>query len=344
MVIAPHVGGRVLRVRLTNRLGTDPATLMGVRIARQTEDASIAARSSRRVLFGGSGRITIPAGQEAFSDPVRMRFRPFRPLAISAYVPGVVSAATRHRTAMQTSYLTRAGAGNHASDVNGAAFDFRVTSWLLVDGLDVSTKRRLGSVVAFGDSITDGLRSGIDTNRRYPDYLARRLLRRPGAPPLTVLNAGIAGNELLASGYLPFGPSGLSRARADVIGQAGVSDVILLEGLNDLSGSSAREVISGLRRLIHRLRRHGLHVLLGTLTPSGSAGRTWRRHERVNRWIREHRRSRVVDFARAVRSRRSPRRLARRYDSGDHLHPNASGYRAMAAAIDLRRLDGSTCG
>jgi lysophospholipase L1-like esterase len=343
MVVAPHVGGHMVRVRLTNRFGVDPITLTNVRIGKRSSDASIVPGTNRRVSWDGRGRVTIQPGHEAASDPVRMRSSAFRSLAVSAYVNGVVNAPTRHLIAKQTSYVTPQGAGDHSSDEGGGAFTSSVTSWLLVDGVDISTKRRMGAVVAFGDSNTDGLGSPMDADSRYPDYLARRLLRQDGGPRLSVLNAGISGNALLV-GFIPqYGPSGLSRARADVIDQPAATDVLMLEGRNDLDFASARDVISGLRTLVRRFRSHGLHVLLGTITPGATGEQAERRRRRVNRWIRGRRRSRVVDFDRAVRSRTNPGRLASRYDSGDHLHLNAAGYRAMAAAIHLSQLHGGTC-
>jgi lysophospholipase L1-like esterase len=212
--------------------------------------------------------------------------------------------------------------------------------------VEVATRHRAaGAVVAFGDSTTDGLRSGVDRNRRYPDYLGRRLLRHSG-PRLSVLNAGITANELLDDSPLALGgPSGLSRLKPDVIDQQAVQDVIALEGINDLRANpsgSAQPVIEGLRKLTARLHRHGIRVFLGTLPPAGGSLGTSDGvnplRKRVNRWIRSRAHARVVDFDRVLRSPGRPYRLRARYDSGDHLHPNARGYRAMANAVPLSRL------
>jgi lysophospholipase L1-like esterase len=342
MVLRPHIGGSRVRLRFTNRFGTEPMTVSDVRIAKRRSNASIVAGSDHRVFWGGRGKVTIPPGDEMLSDPVRIRFGAFGPLAISAFVPGSAP-ATRHYDAEQTSYLTPAGTGDHSGDSEGHAF-VPVTSWLLVDGPETSTRQPTGAVVAFGDSLTDGFHSGIDADSRYPDYLQRRLLRDDGTSRLSVLNAGITANELLQFTYTPIGsPSGLSRARADAIDQPGATDAIILEGVNDLGFSTADEVIAGLKTLIHRFRAHELHVLLGTLLPRGATGEIEQRRRAVNRWILGRDPSLTVDFARVVRDPTHQSRLAARYDSGDHLHPNAAGYKAMAAAVPLSRLRGATC-
>ncbi|HEY2636898.1 MAG TPA: GDSL-type esterase/lipase family protein, partial [Solirubrobacteraceae bacterium] len=193
---------------------------------------------------------------------------------------------------------------------------------------------------------------GMDTDARYPDFLARRLAERRDGPRLSVLNLGISGNRVLVAGT---GPSLLVRLGPDVLARPDVTDVILLEGINDLGrGASAPEVVAGLRQAVGLLRAarrsRELHVLVGTLTPAGGAAegpayaRTEAARRAVNRAIREGGLGDgVVDFDRAVRDTAHPDRLAPRFDSGDHLHPSAAGYRRMAAAVPLARLGGTGC-
>jgi lysophospholipase L1-like esterase len=342
MVVTPHAGGRRVRVRFTNRFGTDPVRLADVSIGARASGAAVTPGTSRRVLWDGNKHVTIQPGHDVKSDPVTMPFRAFQSLVVSAYVPGAVPAPTRHLDAEQTSYLTPEGSGNHVSDEGASAFTSSVTSWLLLAGVDISTRDRMGTVVAFGDSITDGTASGLDANARYPDFLARRLLRSDRLG-LSVLNAGIAGNSVLFQFFRQFGPSGLSRFRTDAIDQPGARDVILLEGINDLNIASARDLIGGLRKLVRRFRAAGLTVLLGTLTPHGAQGKLERRRLAVNRWILGRPSAEVVDFARAVRSNTDPHRLAPAYDSGDHLHLSPAGNRAMAAAVRLSQLQRGGC-
>ena len=300
------------------------------------------------------------------SDRVRLPFRAFEHLAVSMDVAAAAGPATEHAQAHQTSFVTPAGGGNRSASESGDGFSIAITSRFFVTALEVRASRRTGAVVAFGDSITDGdqrsttfAELGIDADARYPDFLARRLGRRLGRR-VGVLNAGIGGNRILRDGLAPFaGPAGLSRVAADVLGQAGVTHVIVPEGINDLGqppAATAEDVIGGLQMLVARLQGvrvagRRLRVLVGTLTPAsgsvlgsyGSAAVNASRVE-VNRFIRQRRPGDgVVDFDAALRDPAAPDRLRADYDSGDHLHPSAAGYRRMAHAVRRRLLRDPRC-
>ena len=220
--------------------------------------------------------------------------------------------------------------------------------WLA--GVDVSASRQTGAIVAFGDSITDGLGSTIDANRRYPNFLSRRLNAQQGSTPYSTVNAGISGNRVLRDGR---GPSGLSRFSRDALGQTGVSDVIILLGINDIGVSgrlpeqdaSAEAITGGLATLVAEAESHDVRVLLATLLPlKGTAAPYYSetaetRRQAVNDWIRANRDvDGVVDFDRAMKDATDPLIMSPPYDSGDHLHPNDMGYEVMANAVDLALL------
>lgn len=383
MVVTPHLSGDRARVRLTNRFGQVPVTLGPVTVARQASGASVAAGSLRQVTFDGRTTVTIPAGEDAVSDPVRARIRSFEPAAVTVAVPEATLLPTEHYITRQTSYLSPVGSGDRTADVDGAAFtetsqvNGASTGWYFLAGIDVRAPRSTGSVVTFGDSITDGYQgnatvvtedlSTLDQDVRYPDFLQRRLDRR--GIPLSVLNAGIGGNRLLADGLQPQnGPSGLSRFALDALSQGGVTEVVVLVGINDIGqghfgmndlplvdslegGVTAEQLIRGYRQLVRRSHRAGVRISLGTIAPSGgmlvptygnSSADDLRRE--VNRWIRGQRvADGVVDFDAAVRDPRDHSRIRPRYDSGDHLHFTPAGNRALAGAVDLSRLTRSAC-
>jgi lysophospholipase L1-like esterase len=363
IIIAPHLGGSTIRVHLSNRFDSAAVRLGEVTIADRRAGAAVAPGTIRAVTFAGARAVTVPPGASVVSDPVRFTVRPFRDLAISMFVSGADAHPTEHFTARQTSYVTVPRAGDHATDYSGSAFTQPTTASYYVTGLDTRSSAREGAIVAFGDSITDGyqappthlpeVQSTLSTNRRYPDDLQRRL--HNAGIPLSVLNAGISGNRLLADGFIPqFGPSGMSRFESDALAQPGVTDVILLEGINDIGltrGLTARELINGYRRLVAAAHRAGVRIQIGTLTPSGASTQpgyggasAHALRVAVNAWIRSQRiADGIVDFDVAVRDPHDPNTIAPAYNGGDGLHFSPAGYRALADAVPLSELTRSRC-
>ena len=356
MILTPHLAGPTLRAHLSNRFGAQPLTLDRVSIAQRQSGASLVSGSSRSLTFGGRRSVTLPAGADVVSDPLRFTVVPFVDLAVSLYVPGVTGPATEHFTARQTSYLTGLTTGDRSADVDGAAFATTTTSWYFVDGIDVMAPSDSAAVVTFGDSITDGYRGqgsagvpnpeGLDLNVRYPDFLQHRLLA--AGRQLSVLNAGIGGNRILRNGGVRWAERRVTPAAGDAISQAGVTDVIILEGINDIGQTpqaSAADIIAGLEQLVEQLHIAGLSVLLGTLTPAGGTDGIYGSaavndtRQAVNTWIRSSGvADGVVDFDAAVRDPQDPSRINPVYDGSDHLHFNPAGYEAMADAVNLAAL------
>jgi lysophospholipase L1-like esterase len=357
-IVTPSLGGSVLRIRLSNRFGSAPVTFSHTTIGRQASGATLTG-AALQIRFSGRPWATAQPGQEVVSDPVVFSYKAFENLAVSAYVAGNAGLPTEHYTARQTSYLTPEGAGDHAGDRSGGAFLDTTTSRPFVTGVEVAASSATGSVVAFGDSLTDGYQGlgpegqpespeGRDANVRWPDDLARRVIAAHTS--LSVVNAGISGNRILHAGsdspepHDVFGPSGLSRLGTDVLEQGSAATVIWLEGINDLgNGATPAEVIAGLQEGVRRMEADHLEVVLGTLTPAGGdlnpgygSEAANRAREEVNAWIRSQ--PNHVDFDAAVRDPSNPGVLNPAYDAGDHLHMNPAGYQAMANAINLNRL------
>jgi lysophospholipase L1-like esterase len=368
MIVTPHLGGRVVRVHLSNRFGSGPVTFSAVTIAHRASGPALVPGTTAPVRFGGSPSVTVPAGQDVVSDPVRFAFRAFDNLAVSVYLAGYPGLPTEHFTGRQTSYYTLPGFGDHSGDPAATAFVRHTTARYYLDGLDVLAAGDVGSIVAFGDSITDGYQgangttvpetaSTLDTNGRWPDDLQRRLIAA-GDGRLSVVNQGISGNRVTANGQIPmFGPSGLSRFRQDALEQPGVTEVIVLEGINDIGQSSsttAAQIEAGYEQMIAAAHRAGVAIVLGTLTPSGtatgaeagyaSAGATQIRGE-VNTWIRDGAGGAAgyIDFDAAVRDPANPNDIRPAYDGGDGLHFNLAGYQAMADAVRLSHLLAPRC-
>jgi lysophospholipase L1-like esterase len=363
-IVHVSIGGSYLRVRLSNEYGTQPLVVGEARIARRPAGATgsqIAAGTDRRLTFGGHSSFWIPAGAPALSDPVRLSVPALSDLVISIYLPQRTPAATLHGSAFQTNYIA-AGNVTRAASLTGAR---ETTSWYFLSGVSVSASPRAGAIVALGDSITDGAVTTINANHRWPDFLARRLQANHSLRHLGVLNKGIGGNRLLHNGNtLPgtpfagigplFGDSALARFDRDVAAQPGARYVIVLLGINDIGhptsvappseAVSVQEMIFGYRQLIARAHERGLRIYGATMTPFQNttiAGYYNAANEAkrlaVNHWIRTSGEwDGVIDFDRAVRDPNQPLRMLPAYDSGDHLHPNDAGMRAMADAIPLR--------
>lgn len=362
VVVTPTISGRRLRVQLTNRFSPEPLEVDSAFVGRQASGAVLRRGSNVPLSFAKRRGVSIPAGGETVSDAVSLRFRAFQHLAISLYLsPDSTGAATEHYNAMQASFVADPAAGDVASSESGAAFDSSgattIVSRPFVTRLQVRAGDATSGIVALGDSTTDGHQGpdpgeGVDQDARYPDFLARRLIRDAGPRRFSVMNAGISGNSL-GYGFVDFfGPPAVLRLRHDVLEQPGVDDVIVMEGRNDLGFSEPRTVIDALAQIVKRLKRHGLNVFLGTLTPGLSPGgptaaalEAEADRQRINSWIRRQRlTATVVDFDRALRDPEEPARMRSAFSSIDGIHPNSAGYRAMARAVDLDAFTGSGVG
>ncbi len=339
------IGGSTVRVILTNEFGKESLTVGGAQIALPAPDGAIVPSSAKPLTFSGSASVTIPPGALAVSDAVAFQLKPLSDLSVSLYLPQQpLSVISLHSFADTTNYLAE---GNVLSAEKLTATK-NIYSWNFLKGVDVQAEREAGSIVAFGDSITDGAKSTRDTNTRWPDVLAARLAANKATAHLGVLNQGIGGNRILHDNT---GPSALARFDRDVIAQAGVKYVIILEAINDIGHAadpkkpydivSADDLIAGFSQMARRAHTHGIKVIGATLTPyigagyQSPAGEAMR--QAVNQWIRTTKElDGVVDFDKATADPAHPGVFLPADDSGDHLHPNDAGYKAMGEAIDLK--------
>jgi lysophospholipase L1-like esterase len=339
-LVRTTTAGTDVRVGLSNLFGTKPVTFQAVQLGVSAGGAGLVPGSDVQVTFSGEPSVTVPAGARVLSDPVGVAVTARSTLAVSVLAAGDPGVVTGHRVAQTTGYVSEPG--DATADVTGDAFTGTTTSWYWVDSLVVDASAG-GTVVALGDSITDGNGSTPGTDARWPDQLAERLATTAGAPRLAVANQGVSGNRLLADGT---GPGGLARFDRDVLAVPGVRTAVVLEGINDIGSglvTSADQLVAGYRQVIARAHAAGVCVVLGTLTPFEGASYyspekdTVR--QQVNTWIRTSGEADgVVDFDAVVRDPAQPTRLLPAYDPGDHLHPNDAGYRAMAGAVDLADL------
>ncbi|MDQ0961515.1 lysophospholipase L1-like esterase [Streptomyces sp. B4I13] len=354
-VVHTGVGGTSARITLSNLYGSGPLSVTHATLAVAAADDSAAADPAtlRRLTFGGSTTVVVPAGGQAVSDAVAVAVPHDADMLVSTYSPTSAGPVTYHPRARQTSYVA---AGESTEDVTGATFTSTSLYWRYLTALDVLSNEADGTVVAFGDSITDGVTSTAGENRRWPDVLAGRLrtaLTTGGSadgdiPRYGVVNAGISGNRVLVDDPLR-GASGLHRFDRDVLDRTNVKAVVIDLGINDIlrdpNPAGPQAIVTGLRTLVDRAHARGVRVVGATLTPfRGHRGYTDAR-ERVRQSVNAAIRAgdlfdEVVDFDKALRDPYDPRSLRSEYDSGDHLHPSDRGYRTMARTLDLSELAG----
>jgi lysophospholipase L1-like esterase len=337
LIVRTSIGGDAVRIRVSNEYGDRPLVIDAAHVAVRDSGPSIQQATDRALTFGGRSAVRLLPGAIAFSDPVAIAVPALRDLAVSLHVADSARIGTRHQLGLQTNYVARgnvAGARTFAPDTT-------LEIWPFLVGVDVTNLAATGVIVAIGNSITDGARSTRDANARWPNYLAARMLSG-GEPAKAVVNAGISGGRVLTYGA---GPSALARFDRDVLSTPGLTHVILLEGINDISrsavdGVTADDIIFGYRQLITRAHERGIVIFGATLTPAGPRApytpALEAKRAAVNAFIRTSGEfDGVIDFDAATRDPSNPLQFLPAYDSGDHLHPGDAGYRAMAESIDL---------
>jgi lysophospholipase L1-like esterase len=347
-VVRTSAGGSSIRVRLSNLFGASPLAIQNVRVAVRRSGADILPGSDHALTFKGSSLVTIAPGESMLSDPAAMDVAPLQELAVSLVLPDGAARPTLHGAGMQTAYMAaREDSSGAVVFPAGAVDDSR---YFLTD-VEVAAGTGTHAIAIVGDSIADGIGSTQDRNTRWPDLLAEKLGQARTHPPVAVLNAGIAGNRLLNDGAKPFvGPATLARFDRDALDKPGVRWVVLAQGINDIVASdmlqdpaqqvSAEQIVAGMRSLISRARARGVKIWGATLLPLGGVQRPFihtaageARRQAVNAWIRDAGEfDAVLDTDLLLRDPAQPDRLLPGFDSGDHLHPNEAGYRAMAAA------------
>jgi lysophospholipase L1-like esterase len=371
-VVHLSTGARQLRIRLSNEFGTKPVTIGAAAIAVSNGADRIKPGTSHPITFGGRSSVVIAPGAPMLSDPVAMDVAAFGDVAISLYLPEDTRPETIHVEGLQTAFVSTTGNMVANATLPGAA---TFMQRIFLSSIEVRTPGVKGTIVTLGDSITDGEQSRPDANQRWPDMLARRLASASGTTtPWAVANEGISGNALLHSavygGPADANPSALARFDRDVGALSDVRYLIVADGVNDIDSigmtvngqrvdnpafaASADDMIGGYQQLIARAHAHGIRIIGATIMPYEGEGleadgrvtsenafspAKEAMRNTINRWIREsHAFDGVIDFDAVVRDPGHPSRLLAAYDSGDHIHPSASGISAMANSIDLALL------
>ena len=342
MVARTSMAGSTVRIRLQNALGAPTVAIGAVHIALRTAGARIDPTTDRALTFSGTGAASLYGGTTLVSDPVNLVLPPLADVAVSVYVPGETGPPTSHLFALHTTWIS--GEGDHTGDAEIVGGETRESYYWLA-GIDVMAPKNAGTLVTFGDSITDGDQSSNETNKMWPAVLAARLQAKKKTAGVAVVNAGISGNRVLGDNS-----SALARLERDVLSQPGIRWMTVMEGINDITGGSrgvagvpqirAEMLIAAYRQIIEAAHTRGVKVIGCTLTPYGGStpfneyGESVR--SAVNEWIRKSGAfDAVVDFDAATRDPKDPLRFRTEADSPDMLHPGDAGYRLMGEAVDL---------
>jgi lysophospholipase L1-like esterase len=348
--IRVSAGARRVRLRISNAFGGTELSVARACVARpgggQAGVSCVEAGTSRTVTFAGRPGVVVAAGEHAVSDPVDFPVAVAAGVTVTMYLAAGQPAAggvTAHPGSRTTSYLT---AGDHVAD-RRLPRAVPVDHWYLLGALEACSGPATAAAVILGDSLTDGRGSTTNGNDRWPDQLLDLMRSRGDTRGIALLNQGIGGNRVLRDGL---GPAVLARLGRDALAVAGVKWLVVFAGVNDTGTADAtdaaqRQVAADLctayERITAKARAAGMRVYGATLTPFGGnepyddpAGHREAARQAVNAWIRAGLGfDAVLDFDQAVRDPRHPRRVRPSFDSGDHLHLNPAGYRALAGAV-----------
>jgi lysophospholipase L1-like esterase len=360
MVVRPTIGGQRLRIRLSNAFGTSAVTIGSAHIALVESGAKISPESDHALTFAGEASVKVPPGAPVLSDPVDLKVSPFAEVAVSLFLPVKTPASSTHFWAQHETYISEPGDLSAKAEIANPTVSM---SWYWLADVEVWSVNEAAAIVTLGDSITDGVGAKQGEYSDWPDQLAKRLSAESGSGFMAVVNEGIGGNRILYDGA---GISALARFDRDVLAQPGITALIVLEGINDIGwpnmkppvtkdgpafkespfvaeAVTAKDLIMGLQQIADRAHEHGIRAFGATLTPFEGAdyfskeGETTR--QEVNQWIRTSGTfDGVFDFDAAVRDPNHPSQFREGYHSGDHLHPSAAGYKAMANVIDISLL------
>ncbi|MGW2518117.1 SGNH/GDSL hydrolase family protein [Streptomyces sp. NPDC001617] len=354
-VVHAGVGGTSARITLSNLYGQSALTIThaSIAVAVTSDTAAANAGTMRRLTFAGNTTVVIPAGRQVLSDAVRVLIPQGSDVLVTTYSPTASGPVTYHQHARQISYVAQ---GDLTEDTTGTGYTEQTPYWRYLTALDVLSNESVGTVVAFGDSITDGITSTQGANHRWTDILSDRLRSAVesgrNVPRYSIVNEGISGNQILANGLgrPADNQAGLLRFSRDALSRTNVKVIVIDLGVNDILRNprlaDPDRILTGLRTMVGQAHARGIKVIGATLMPfQGHRGYTAAREavrQQVNAEIRSGRvYDAVVDFDRALRDPYNPRRLRADYDSGDHLHPSDQGYARMGETFDLKLLRGS---
>ena len=336
-VVKVSIGGDVIRLKLSNIYSMQPVEIRSIYIAHAKDSSDIDAKTAQYFKFGNSYKTVIPAGKQIVSNALKFKLRNLERVAITINYTSAPEIPTVHMGSRTTSYIMKGVTNAHSNFAKA----FRENHWYNISGIDVYTmSNNMSAIAIIGNSITDGKCSTDNAQNRWPDVMSEMLQLKHKITNQGVLNLGIGNNRVTVPGG--FGALAKERFDRDILMQSGVKKVIIFEGINDIgaakSGNSetvARQIIESIQGMMRKAKARKMKVYLGTITPFKGAGYYSHFHEAarlyVNDWIRSQAKKAdgILDFAKLLQDPNDDRRMKREYASGDWLHPNPAGYKAM---------------
>ena len=326
-VIHVSIGGDKLRMQLSNEKSQQPVEIKSVYIADTDGGKAIDAKTAKYLTFGGSRSVTIEPGKAVYTDVAQYKLKPLQRLSVTISYGNTPVKATTHRGSRTTSYLAQGEVAPKADFAEVEKFEH----WYSIAALEVEAPASTRCIACLGNSITDGRGTTTDAQNRWTDVLAEQL-----GGKVAVINLGIGGNCVIRGGL---SAPASERFDRDILAQQGVTDLIIFEGVNDLSGikDDGAETVRWLKKFYRlfakKAKEKGMRVYGGTIMPFKNSFAYSETHERarqeVNQWIRtapDY--DGVIDFDKATADPADPEALMENLQS-DWLHPNADGYKVM---------------
>ena len=349
-------GGGKVRVKFSNRYGPAPLEIGAARVVQIDDAGNEVAGTSHMLTFGGEPGAVIPRGAPFVSDDVAVDLPDLARLKVEIFLPTATGPCTCHLTGVDELAVSPPGnfVGKPFEPVGRAQYR------AFLSGVEVDSPDALGTIVAYGDSITDGVGATAGANRRWPDVLANRL--QAAGQEWAVANAAISGNRVLSPGM---GESALSRFDEDVLSLPNVKYLIVFEGVNDIGNRfgpprgpnqpafpgfdqppiTVEQMIAGYKQIVARAHAGGIKVIGSPIGPykgasywteEGEAAR-----QRINDWIvNSGTFDGVVRLDTAFADPADPAAMRNGYHMGDFLHGSDAGLKAVGDSINLALFEG----
>ena len=339
-VVRVSIGGKTLRLRLSNEFSTSAVTMNSVQIAVSTGGRTINVSTNRELKFNGKSGVTMEAGATVVSDPIEFKLKPRMDLAITIYYGQTSATVTGHPGSRTTSYLL-GGNTSINTDFTGA---IETEHWYNISAIDVLALSNTACVAVLGNSITDGRGTTTNLQNRWTDILSERLIANKATQHVGVLNLGIGGNNVVRGGL---GPTGAARYDRDILSQSGIRWAVVFQGVNDIGAvktpedatKTANNLIDAYKLMIVKAHNKKIKIYGATIAPF-NGNSYYNQHSEscrnvVNEWIRNSGYyDGVIDFAKSMASPEDATSLVSSFQN-DHLHPDAAGYKKMGESVDL---------